>query len=85
MFGRWTSRTVDDGQVRGDLAWCTLCIGVRATLGGPRDGREINYPTAPDVIVLGYQGIVGRQERPLDLRGHMRGAVLAVKGDCSGL
>jgi hypothetical protein len=68
-----------------DLGWCTLCIGVRATLGGPRDGREINYPTAPDVIVLGYEGIIGAQERPLASRGHMPGGVLAVKGACSGL
>jgi hypothetical protein len=42
----------------------TLCIGVRATLGGPRDGREITHPTDPDVIVLGYEGIIGGQARP---------------------
>jgi hypothetical protein len=42
----------------------TLCIGVKATLGGPRDGREITHPTDPDVIVLGYEGIIGAQERP---------------------
>jgi hypothetical protein len=53
--------------------------------GRTRDGREFNYPTAPDVIFLGYEGIIGGQERPLASRGHMRGAVLAVKGDCSGL
>ena len=68
-----------------DLAWCTLGIGVRATLGGPRDGREITHPTAPDVIVLGYEGIIGGQERPLASRGHIRGGVLAVKGARDGL
>ena len=62
-----------------DLAWCTLCIGVRATLGGPYDGRETTHPTAPDVV-LGYEGIIGGQERPLASRGHIRGGVLAVKG-----
>jgi hypothetical protein len=68
-----------------DLAWCTLCIGVRATLGGPYDGREITHPTAPDVIVLGYEGIIGGQERPLDSQGHIRGGVLVVKGASYGL
>jgi hypothetical protein len=68
-----------------DLAWCTLCIGVRATLGGPYDGREITHPTAPDVVVLGYEGIIGGQERPLDSRGHVRGGVLVVKGASYGL
>jgi hypothetical protein len=42
-----------------DLAWCTLCIGVRATLGGPRDGQEITHPTAPYLIDLGYEDIIG--------------------------
>jgi hypothetical protein len=68
-----------------DLAWCTLCIGVRATLGGPYDSREITHPTAPDVVVLGYEGIIGAQERPLDSRGHVRGGVLVVKGVRVGL
>ena len=68
-----------------DLAWCTLCFGVRATLGGPRDGREITYPSAPDVFVLGYEDIIGGQEYLFASRGHMRGGVLAVKGACSGL
>jgi hypothetical protein len=71
--------------VRRDLAWCTLCIGVRATLGEPREGPEINYPTAPDVIVLGYEGIIGGQERPLGSRDHIRSGVLAVKGARDGL
>ena len=53
--------------------------------GRTRDGREIYYPTAPDVIVPGYEGIIGGQERPLASRGHMRCGVLAVKGGCSGL
>jgi hypothetical protein len=68
-----------------DLAWCTLCLGVKATLGGPCDGREITHPTAPDVIVLGYEGIIGGQARPLASRGHIRSAVLALKGDRVGL
>jgi hypothetical protein len=59
---------------------------VRATLGGPRDGREITHPTDPDVvIVLGYEGIIGGQARPIASRDHIRGAVLAVKGDRVGL
>ncbi len=66
--------------MRRDLGWCTLCIGVRATLGGPYDGREITHPTAPNVIVPGYEGIIGGQERRLASRGHIRGGVLAVKG-----
>jgi hypothetical protein len=82
MFGRWTSRTVADGRVLQDLAWCTLCIGVRATLGGPRDGREITHPTAPDLIVLGYEDIIGVPHR---LTGPMRGGVFAVKGARHGL
>ena len=85
MFGCWTSRTVADGRVLQDRAWCTLCIGVRATLGGPRDGREITHPTDPDVIVLGYEGIIGGQAHPLDSRDHIRSAVLALKGDRVGL
>ena len=68
-----------------DLGWCTLCIGVRATLGGPYDGREITHPTAPHYIVLGYEGIIGGQERPLASRDYIRGGVLAVKGDRVGL
>jgi hypothetical protein len=68
-----------------DLAWCTLCIGVRATLGEPRDGPEINYPTAPDVIVLGYEGIIGGQERPIAPRDQIRSGVIALKGERVGL
>ena len=52
---------------------------MRATLGGPCDGREITHSTALDVIVLGYEGIIGGQKRPLASRGHIRGGVLAVK------
>jgi hypothetical protein len=37
---------------------------VTATLGGPYDGREIAYPTAPDDIVPGYEAVIGGQERP---------------------
>jgi hypothetical protein len=58
---------------------------VRATLGGLRDGREITHPTDPDVIVQGYEGIIGGQARPLASRDHIRGAVLALKGDRVGL
>ena len=65
-----------------DLGWCTLCIGVRAILGGAYDGREITHPTAPDVIV---PGIIGGQERPLASRGHIRDGVIAVKGASDGL
>jgi hypothetical protein len=71
--------------VRRDLAWCTLCVGVRSTLGGEYDGREITHPTAPDVIVLGYEGIIGGRERPIASRGHIRDGVLAVKGARDGL
>jgi len=63
----------------------TVHIGVRASLGGPRNGREIIHPTAPDVILLGYEGIIGGKARPLDSRSHIRGGVLAVKGACDGL
>jgi hypothetical protein len=71
--------------VRRDLAWCTLCFGVRATLGGSYDGREITHPPAPGVIVLGYEGIIGGQERPIASRGHNCGGVIAVKGASDGL
>jgi len=47
-------------------------------------GREITHPTAPDVIVLGYEGIIGGQERRLASRDHIRGGVLAVKGASDG-
>ena len=53
--------------------------------GRTRDGREIYYPTAPDVIVLGYEGIIGGQERPLASRGHIHSGALAVKGARVGL
>jgi hypothetical protein len=36
-------------------------------------GREITHPTAPDVIVLSYEGIIGGQERRLASRDHIRG------------
>jgi hypothetical protein len=68
-----------------DLAWCTLCLGMKATLGGRCDGREITHPTAPDVIVLGYEGIIGGQARPIASRSHIRGGVPAVKGARLGL
>ena len=69
-----------------DLGWCTLSIGVRATLGGPYyDGREITHPTAPDVIVPGYEGIIGGRGCPLASLGRIRGGVLAVKGARDGL
>ena len=71
--------------MRRDLGWCTLSIGVSATLGGPYDGREITHRSAPDVIVRGYEGIIGGQEGPLASRDHIRGGVLAVKGACIGL
>jgi len=60
---------------------------VRATLGGPYyDGREITHPTAPDVIVPGYEGIIGGHERPLTSRGHIRhGVIAALKGASDGL
>jgi hypothetical protein len=58
---------------------------VRATLGGPRDGREITQPTAPDVVLLGYEGVIGGQEHPLASRGHICGGVLAVNGAGVGL
>jgi hypothetical protein len=38
---------------------------VRVILGGARDGRDIIHPIAADVIVLGYEGIIGEQERLL--------------------
>ena len=69
MFGRWTSQTVAEGRVLQDLAWCTLCLGVKATLGGPCDGRETTHPTDPDVILPDYEGIIGGQARPLASRG----------------
>jgi hypothetical protein len=69
-----------------DLGWCTLCIGVRATLGGPRDdGRETTHPSAPEVILLGYEGIISGQAPPLASRGHIRSPVFAVKGARDGL
>ena len=73
------------GGASGSRMVHTLCIGVRATLGGPYDGREITHPTDPDVIVLGYEGIIGVQARPIASRGHISGEVLAVKGDRVGL
>jgi hypothetical protein len=48
-------------------------------------GREITHPTAPDVFVLGYEGIIGGQECPLASRGHIRGGVLTLKGACDVL
>ena len=42
----------------------TLCIGVRATLGGPYDGRDITLADAPENVLLGYEGIIGGRERP---------------------
>jgi hypothetical protein len=51
----------------------------------PVTAENITCPTAPDVIVLGYEGIIGGQERPLTSRGHIRGAVLAVRGARVGL
>jgi hypothetical protein len=46
----------------------------------------ITHPSAPEVIVLlGYEGIIGGQERPLASRGQIRGGVLAVKGARHGL
>lgn len=53
--------------------------------GGPNGGRETTHPTAQDVIVQGYEGIIGGQEGPLASRDHIRGGVLAVKGACIGL
>ena len=50
--------------------------------GGPNDGREITHPTAQDVIVQGYEGIIGALHR---LTGAIRSAVLAVKGARDGL
>jgi hypothetical protein len=50
-----------------------------------RDGQEITHPTDPDVIVLGYEGIIGGQERPIASRSHIRSAVLALKGERVGL
>ena len=47
--------------------------------------ENITYPPAPAVIVLGYEGIIGGQERPLGSRDHIRSGVLAVKGDRDGL
>jgi hypothetical protein len=73
--------------VRRDLGWCTLSIEVRATLGGPCDGREFTLPSAPEVIVAGYEGIIGTQERPLPSRGHIRHTVViaTLKGASDGL
>ena len=73
--------------MRRDLGWCTLSIGVSATLGGPYDGREITHRSAPDVIVRGYEGIIGDHERPLPSRGHIRHGVViaALKGASDGL
>jgi hypothetical protein len=69
-----------------DLGWCTLCLGVRATLRGSCDGREITHPSAPEVIVRGYEGIIGAQQRPLASRGHIRHAVIVgLKGASDGL
>jgi uncharacterized protein YjbI with pentapeptide repeats len=53
--------------------------------GGPNDGREIIHQIAPDVIVQGYEGIIGGQERLLASRDHIRGGVLAVKGARDGI
>ena len=53
--------------------------------GGPNDGREIIRQIAPDVIVQGYEGIIGGQERLLASRDHIRGGVLAVKGARDGI
>ena len=53
--------------------------------GGPNDGRETTHPTAQDVIVQGYEGIIGGRGCPLASRGHIRGAVFAVKGARDGL
>jgi len=53
--------------------------------GGPNDGRETTHPTAQDVIVQGYEGIIGGRECPLASRGHIRGGVLAMKGARDGL
>jgi hypothetical protein len=50
-----------------------------------RDGQEITHPTDPDVIVLGYEGIIGGQERPIASRDQIRSAVLALKGERVGL
>jgi hypothetical protein len=72
--------------VRRDLGWCTLSIGVSATLGGPYEGREITHPSAPDVIVRGYEGIIGGHERPLPSPGHIRHTVvIAMMGASDGL
>ena len=72
--------------MRRDLGWCTLSIGVSATLGGAYDGREITHRSAPEVIVRGYEGIIGGHERPLPSRGHIRHAVIAaLKGASDGL
>jgi hypothetical protein len=65
-----------------DLGWCTLCIGVRATLEDPLTAENITHPTAPYVIVLGYEDIIGVPHR---LTGPMRGGVFAVKGARHGL
>ena len=46
----------------------------------PLTAENITHPTAPYLIVLGYEGIIGGQERPIALRGHIRGGVFAVKG-----
>ena len=58
---------------------------MRATLGGRYDGREITHPTAPEIIVVGYEGIIGGQERPLASRGYMCSGVIAVMGASDGL
>ena len=47
--------------------------------------ENITLPTAQDVIVLGYEGIIRGREHPLDSRGHIRGGAPALKGDRDGL
>jgi hypothetical protein len=47
--------------------------------------EDITYPTAPYVIGLGYEGIIGGQTRPIASRGHIRSAEFALKGVRDGL
>ena len=49
------------------------------------NAKNITHQTTPDFIVLGYEGIIGGQERPIASRGHIRGGVIAVKGASDGL
>jgi hypothetical protein len=59
---------------------------VRAILGGPCEGREITLPSAPELIVAGYEGIIGPKQRSLSSRGHIRHALIAaLKGTGYGL